>query len=257
MHFLRFLFSKYLYINLFIALIVTAGLIFGAIQWMNSFTNNGFSKALPDFSGIHINDLNDRFEKEKLRYVILDTITSNKYDKGVVIDQTPKAFSLVKDNRTVYLTVNSMENEKVKMPNLKDLGTKMALKKLKSIGLELDSIWNVPGNHDGLVIGQMISEKEVNSGKWIDKGSKVVLKVSRKNIHTDKILLPDFSNLSRDQAIEKAKLNSLSVVLICSDCVDREDSLKAVVKQQMPAYKEGKQVWSGSQIDLFFELNDE
>lgn len=257
MHFLRFLFSKYFYLNILIALILTAGLVFATIKWMGDYTNNGYSKALPDFSGIHLKDLKERFEQEKLRFIILDTITSDAHPKGVVVDQTPKAFSLVKDNRTVYLTVNSMENEKVRMPNLTDGGTKMALRTLKSRGLELDSIWNVPGSHDGLVIAQLYEGKEIVTGKLINKGSKIVLKVSRQNIHTQKIMLPDFSELTMKEAIDKAKINSLNLVIICSDCVDREDSLKAVARQQAPSYSKGKKIWSGSQIDVFFDLSDQ
>lgn len=257
MHFLRFLFSKYFYLNIFIALVLTAGLIFGAVKWMNDYTDNSYSKALPDFKGTHIEELEKRFIEEKLRYIILDTITSDQYPKGVVVDQTPKAFSLVKDNRTVYLTVNSMENEKVRMPNLKDSGTKIALKKLKAIGLELDSIWNVPGSLDGLIIDQLHDGESINQGVLLNKGSKIVIKVSRRNIHSEKIILPDFSGLSLKDAEDKAKLNSLDLNPICSDCFDKQDTLDAKIGSQYPEYKEGKKVRPGSQIDVFLELNQD
>lgn len=257
MHFLRFLFSKYFYLNIFIALVFTAGLIFGAVKWMDNYTANGYSKALPDFKGTHIDKLEQRFSEEKLRFVILYTITSDQYPKGVVVDQTPKAFSLVKDNRTVYLTVNSMENEKVRMPNLKDSGTKIALKKLKALGLELDSIWNVPGSLDGLIIDQLFDGESVAQGTLLNKGSKVVIKVSRRNIHSEKVILLDFSGLSLKDAEDKAKLSSLYLNPICSDCVDKQDTLNSTISSQYPEYKEGKKVRSGSQIDVFLELKQE
>lgn len=255
MHFLKFLFSKAFYLNLLIAILVTVGLVYGTLAWMGSFTNHGESKALRDFRGIHVDKLEQEFKQESLRFVIIDTVNDDKAERGVVIDQTPTAFSYVKDNRTIYLTINSLTEEKVVMPNLTQGSPKMALTRMKASGLVLDSVWNVPGSFDNLVVGQLFNGKEIEPGTKLKKGSKIVIQVSRTDMESEKVPLPNFVGMSFKQAKDKAELVNLKLgdQPVCDECRKDEDYENSIITRQIPEYEEGKEVKAGIYIDVFSE----
>lgn len=253
MHFLKFLFSKAFYLSLFIAIILIIGIVYGTFSWMGSYTNHGESKSLRDFRGIHIEDLEQEFQQEKLRFVIIDTVNNDKAERGVVVDQTPKAFSYVKDNRTIYLTINSLTEEKVVMPNLTQGSPKMALTRIKASGLVLDSVWNIAGSFDKLVVGQFFNGKEIEPGTRLKKGSKIVIQVSRTDMESEKVPLPNFIGMTFKQARNKAELVNIKLGKkpVCDECLEDNDYESSIITRQIPEYEKGKKVKAGIYIDVF------
>jgi beta-lactam-binding protein with PASTA domain len=252
MNFFRFLFSKAFIISLFIAITLLIASGYFTLNWLGSYTHHGESKALRDFTGTATELLDDEFEKDQLRYEIIDTVNDESQSKGVVVDQDPKAFSLVKNNRTIYLTVNSLTTEKVIMPNLTSGSPKMAIKRLNAAGLILDSIMSIPGNYDNLVVGQLYKGNPIAAGNKLNKGSKIVLKVTKTNMDAEKIFLPNFIGLSLKSSEDKAKEVQVKIIPICEDCLDDEIKNAHVIRQN-PSYQDGKKIIIGSEIDLFFE----
>lgn len=253
MNLFRFLFSKAFYLNLLIAIILIVIAIFSTLSWLDSYTNHGESKSLRDFRGIHVDKLDQEFKQENLRYEIIDTVSDDSEERGVVIDQTPKAQSLVKDNRTIYLTINSLTEEKVVMPNLTQGSPKMAITRLKASGLVLDSIWYIPGSFDDLVVGQMFKGKDIEPGKKIKKGSKIVIQVSSTDLESDKVQIPNLVGLSFRTAKEKLELLGLKSgeKPVCDECLTADEFEKSIVTRQIPSYEEGKEVNIGIYFDIF------
>ena len=83
------LMKKYLKTIVFSALTLFA-LFFIWLKSLDIYTANNRHIQVPDFSGIHVSNLDSAFKKNKLRYIIIDSIFDKNTDKGVVVDQSPE-----------------------------------------------------------------------------------------------------------------------------------------------------------------------
>ena len=72
-------------------------------------------------------------------------------DKGVVVDQSPEPDFEVKKNRRIYLTINSLQRQRVYFPEIYDLTLRQAVKKL---------------NDNKLVIGDLEYKVDIARNKY-------------------------------------------------------------------------------------------
>ena len=108
--FIKFFFSKLFWINTILAILVLYLLFYFTMHNLDNFTNHGIKIKVPNLLGTHINDVEDSLTNMSLRYQIRDSVYSDFFSMGTVIQQDPKADkknfkSYVKPNRTIYLTV--------------------------------------------------------------------------------------------------------------------------------------------------------
>lgn len=141
-------------------------------------TNHGESITVPDLEGISHDDLDEFLLERNLRYEILtDSGFSTKFPALAVLKQFPLANSKVKENRKIYLTLNSTRPPSVKMPNLVDGSVKNAQLVLRSKDLFLGKIRYVPDLAANAVIEQKLNGKNIEENELIPKGSKIDLVV--------------------------------------------------------------------------------
>ena len=82
-------------------------------------TNHGESISVPNLIGMEIDELDDFLEDRDLRYEILDDSSfSSEIPPLSVLQQNPSENEKVKENRKIYITLNSKMPPKIKMPNL-------------------------------------------------------------------------------------------------------------------------------------------
>ena len=96
---------------------------------------------------------------------------------GIVLDQTPSGGSRVKEGRTIYLTINTLEIPKIKLPDLADNSSvRQAAAKLKSMGFRLTEPELIPGEQDW-VYGIKYKGKEMHAGDAIPYEASLTLRV--------------------------------------------------------------------------------
>lgn len=251
MHLLKFFFSKAFWINLLIAIVLIAIGFWFLLGWLDDYTRHGDSMTLKDYKQTALEDLDEVFKNDHLRYAIIDTVYDDDSPKGCVVDQDPKPFSKVKENRTIYLTINSLSTIKVEMPDLTSQSPKIAIKHLNVSGLQLDSIWYVPSRYNGLVLDQLHKGEHIEAGKKIKKGEKIVLKVGDSSLEGDKISLPNLVGATFKEAQKLAELSDIRVNPICPECMNDDQIASAKVTRQDPPYELDKKIFSGELIDLF------
>lgn len=171
-------------------MVILAGIIvlWGIFSGLSAYTNHNDYIAVPDVSGLSFEEAQIRLEKVDLRAAIMDSVYSEKAKPYSVIEQNPKASEMVKENRCIYVVINTGNKPKIKAPNLVDMSITLAKAVIKNRGLVLGEIsyaYDPIGNN--LVLGQTYLGKPLIEGTLIPKGSRINLVVAS----TDKSQFPD------------------------------------------------------------------
>ena len=132
---------KFILKNLSIMIGIVASIIFFIFYIYFPFiTNHGETITVPNLVGMEIKDLDEFLSDRDLRYEILeDSSYSSEYPPYTVLQQNPSENDKVKENRKIYLTLNSSIPPKIKMPKIINGSVKNAQLILKSYDLKLCS----------------------------------------------------------------------------------------------------------------------
>jgi len=141
-------------------------------------TNHGETITVPDLKGLNYIEIDDFLSKRNLRYEIIpDSSFTTKYSPLSVIFQNPIKGKKVKEGRKVYLTLNSIQPPKIKMPKLINGSVKNAQLILKTYNLFLGKINYVPDMAANAVIQQYHKGEIIKGGNLIAKGSIIDLDI--------------------------------------------------------------------------------
>lgn len=132
---------------------------------------------VPNLVGVSLSDAEIRLANENLELGKVQEQYDTKYEKGIIISQSPKGGTRVKEGSKVDVLVSKGEApEKVKMPNLIGLNINEAKKIVEDNGLLLGSIIEKESNQ---YYTDQVIEQDVQPGVMLEKGSSVVLTVSK------------------------------------------------------------------------------
>ena len=162
-------------LNLLIMAVLVVALIFFTFRWMQSYTRHGQYIAVPDVAGMYEEEAGQALAAAGLRYEVLDY----KYDKtvveGGVIEQNPKAGAYVKEERKVYLTLNSGKEPTRAVPDVADNSSlRAAESQLRAAGFKLGKTEYVDGDQDW-VYEIRYQGKEIKAGTEIPEGSTLTI----------------------------------------------------------------------------------
>ena len=247
---LKILFQqRWLYFNLVGAVLVAWAIITFAMSRVESFTDHGFKIEVPDLEGYPLEEIPVILDSLNLRYEVIDSVYNPNNDFGVVLEQIPTPNSNVKENRTIYLTINSEKPPMVSMPNLVNLSLRQALNTLSVLGLESDKLEYRPDICKDCVLDQKINDEKIPPGRKLEKGTKITL-VLGKGRTNQLIQIPKLIGMPLEKAVLKLFEKSLNVgaVVAYDFCETAQDSAQAVVFSQKPDHS----VPMGSQVDLWF-----
>jgi eukaryotic-like serine/threonine-protein kinase len=245
--------DKKLYKNVFLAGVVLILLFVGWLKYLAIYTNHDDFILIPELYDIEISSLDSLANTHGLRYEIIDSIFDKSKPKGVVINQDPLPNTKVKENRKIYLTINSLQTRKVYFPDIFDLTLRQAVRKLNKNGLE---VGNLTYRSD-IAINKILSYKVngiiIEIGQELYHGTTVDLIVG-KGLSNEKILVPNLIGLLRAEANVILKSTSLNIGLEYFNTAV-VDSNSAIIYKQYPSYIDGKELSIGSPLDLYFEVS--
>jgi beta-lactam-binding protein with PASTA domain len=249
----KFIFSKAFLINILLAIVFAVLVIWGIFKFIDSYTHHGETISVPPLEGLTIKEVKTVLEEKKLRYTILDSIYVPEAEKGVVLDQNPRMDDLVKENRTIYITVSKVVPPKIMMPDVVDMSLRLAIAKLESYGLKVETK-HTPSECVNCVLMQEIKGKEIKANTPINKGSIIVLTIGS-GTSNEKVLVPYLINLTQEEAKQKLMEASLNIGLPyfsenCK-CETKSDTLMAKIYKQEPIHNRNVAVNMGSEIDIY------
>ena len=107
---------------------------------MPVYTRQNQNKVMMDVKNRNLNDAIKLLKSENYRYEVSDTLYTNKFSLGTIIDQYPKPNSRVKSGRTVRLKITHPEKS-VAIPNLIGQSRRSAELELNQMGLLIDTVY--------------------------------------------------------------------------------------------------------------------
>ena len=163
-------------------------------------TNHGDTITVPNLIGMELKDIDEFLSDRDLRYEILDDSSySSEYPPYSILQQNPSENEKVKENRKIYLTLNSSIPPKIKMPKIINGSVKNAQLILKSYDLKLGEITYVPDMARNAVLKMFIEGDSVSENDLVLKGSIVDLEVGN-GLGNQIFDRPDLINLDLEEA---------------------------------------------------------
>lgn len=172
----NYLKSKTFFMQLAIAIgiILVMGYLF--MHWLTYTTDHGHEITVPDLRKLSEQQVEDKLDEIDLEYVLLDSVDYKKdFPKHSVVEQDPPAGAKVKEDRKIYIKINSSGFTTVRIPNLIEKTYRQAVPTLKSLGLEEGKITYKPYLGKDMVLGMSLNGKKLNPGDKVFKSSKIDL----------------------------------------------------------------------------------
>lgn len=245
---LNFIKSKQFLIHLSLALLVVVTISWLLLKFLDAYTLHGETVLVPDLKGKTIDQMKSLIEEKGLKYEVVDSLFDLKIPKGAILDQNPNPNSLVKANRTVYLTVNAVLPPQIKMPNLLDLTYRQALAMIEMYGLKQGRLKYAPDIAKDAVLAQEFNGRNIQPGEMISKGSAVDL-VLGQGEGGDLFEMPFLIGMRVSDAVSLLNAMKINVSIIPDNTVS--DTALAKVYRQNPDFKSATGISSGSSMDIF------
>lgn len=140
---------------------------------MPAYTNYDEGVTVPDVTKLALTEADSLLTTYGLRFEVSDRRSNSAYPADYVIDQTPAASEIVKPNRKIYLTVNTVSTPKVEVPKVENLSLRNAKIQLQNYGLVVGTI-----SYESSRFKSSVLRQSVPPGKTVPKGTVVNLAVS-------------------------------------------------------------------------------
>jgi beta-lactam-binding protein with PASTA domain len=234
--------TKHLAIAVAVGVVITLTFFY---VYLPIVTNHGESITVPDLQGVSIDELQEFIVERDLRFEVVDSVYSAELPPLTVTRQFPKPGSKVKENRKIFISLNSVNPPTTRMPDLLDKTLKNAELILKSYELVPGKILYKPDPFRN-VIDQLHNGEPIEPNTLLPKGS--VIDLIRGDGHGIRLFeMPDLRGLPISEANVIIRGNNLQPGLVFND-----DSLEvnvSVVLRQSP--RQGLTVRIGRSVDLW------
>jgi len=252
---IKYLTSKIFLINLLIAIVLVGALFYGTLFFIDKYTGHGKEFAVPDISGLRLEEAKDTLAKYNLSLEVIDSIYTDNEQKGAIVEQIPAKTEKIKAGRTIFVTINAFGKEKVKMPDFVGSSIRQAVIDAEAIGLKIGEKKYVPDFAKNYVLKQFYNGKEIQAGTLIPKGAYIDLEVGQGNAGV--IFVPNFLGykLSQADSIANANFVNISGIFYDESVKTADDSANAVIFKQDPLPDNNNKITMGSFIDLWFTIN--
>lgn len=172
---------NYLKSRVFIKQLLIAGaivivIVVVVLNTLSFFTKHNEEITVPDLTKLSMEQVEEKLDELNLNYVLLDTTDfQNDFPIYTVVMQDPKPGSKVKEDRTIYVKINSEGFKYVVIPNLIEKTFRQAEPTLKSLGLQLGKVTYKPYLGKDMVLEMLIDGKKVKPGTEVMKTTKIDL----------------------------------------------------------------------------------
>jgi beta-lactam-binding protein with PASTA domain len=251
----RFITGRPLWINVLAGIILIFLFIVIFMLSLNWCTQHGKTMQIPAVVGMNFDKAKQLLETKGFEVQIQDSSYYDTIPPLNVLKQFPEPESVVKTNRTVYLTVNRVVPPTIEMPQLVNLTFRNADVTLKQYGLKLgDTIYRTDFAKNS-VLDQQYQGESIKPGTKIQMGSTINL-VLGTGVSAYEFAVPDLFGLTYDEAKTLMQANGLSIgtAVFLPGVVD--SSASYIYRQDPPRMTEdgrANRIRGGQTIDLWMQ----
>ena len=235
--------------NNFIGAIITvAVLLFIAFFSLRYYTKHGEGLNVPSVKGLSFADAVKKLEDAGLKYEV-DSVYIMDQPPGIVIDQDPDANTFVKDNRTIYLTINSAKTPNTKFPDIETKSLREAQAILESSRLKLgDTTYKADVAKD-VVLQASFGGQPIAMGQSLPVGSRIDL-VLGDGRGSGEVDIPQLVGLTIDEAKFSLKGSMLTLGQILYEGSITDSTNAVIIKQDPMPLDSISKVSIGTRINI-------
>ncbi|MCO5232832.1 MAG: PASTA domain-containing protein [Chitinophagales bacterium] len=230
-------------------IVLTIVLIIGLNIFMRIITYHNQKLTVPNVIHLELEDGIKMLERNNMGYILVDSLFDPNLKPHEIIDQSPKKGSFVKQNRKIYLTINSIQPPIIQLPNLVDMSKRQAQLTLESLGLKMGKEIYQPDIAKDAVLSVRVNGKTASENMAIPKGSVVDL-ILGDGLGSMDVEIPDLIGLTVMEAMAVLDAVQLSVGQINAQD-DVSDQMNAYVYFQQPEYGSTLKVSPGDPVNLY------
>lgn len=259
----KFITHKPFWVNFLVAIAVVAILLFGFFFYLSVITGHTNTFKVPAVQGMPLEQATKILKQQGFEVEVADSVYIDTMPPLAVIKQSPDNGSLVKSNRTIFLTINRVTPPSVQMPNLIGLSYTAAKMQINSMGLKIGDTVYRPDIAQNTILQQMQYGVDIQPGTKIVLGSKIDL-VLGSGVGDEAFDVPDLVGLTYAEA--KAVLESLNINIgaLVADPDVRDSARAFVYRQNPPKYidiegeaierRTHNQIRAGQSMDIWLSI---
>ena len=217
--------------NLLAALGTVTALVLIAFFSLRFYTKHGEGLNVPALKGLSVEQAVAKLESLGLHYE-LDSVYIMDKPPGMVVEQDPDADTFVKDNRTIYLTVNTSKAPNVNFPEVEFKTLREAQAILEGFGLKMgDTSYKADVSRD-VVLETLFGGQSIKTGEVLPRGSRIdlVLGDGRGN---EEVEIPNLIGLTQGEAKFSLRGSMLTLGTVTYEG-PVTDSANATIVRQLP-----------------------
>lgn len=210
---------------------------------------------VPSLIGLDLKTCQDTLFDLGLYCIVLDSAAYDpNFIRGGVITHDPKPNSVVKPGRKVYLTINPIKIDFIKVPILKDKSFRQASATLENSALRVGQLFYLDDFARDVVKFTSFNNERISVNDTFPKFTLIDLHLG--NGYQELVEVPDLKGVVYSQL--KAKLNNHSLnVGSCFFQDTLEDTLNAVVYDFEPNYKDFVELGASISVWLSDSLSED
>lgn len=192
--------NRFFWLNIIGMVVVILAAIGGTLFWLDAYTHHGQSYLVPNVKHKSLEQAQLLLHNQNMQGVVVDSTYVKELSPGIILEQKPEGGMRVKEGRTIYLTINTREVPRVRIPDIIDNSSvRQAAAKLKAMKFKLTEPELVPGEQDW-VYGIKYRGKSLKSGDKVP--FEAVLTLCIGNTHLRDSLATDTLGLNLGQESE-------------------------------------------------------
>lgn len=233
----KFITSKSIWVNILaglVLIILIVLLFFSLLDWI---TGHGKYEKVPSVLGQNVDAAKLILLSKGLNVEVTDSVYDNSVGALSVVRQSPDVDAMVKEGRTIYLSINRAVPPMVDMPNLVGFSIRSASMYLLSLGLKLGDTTYRPDIARNAVLEQLYKGQEIKAGTKLPLGSFISF-VLGTGEGGGEIAVPDLVGLTLAQARAQLSLVNLSIGAVTQTESIRDTNTAYIIRQEPYLFSE-------------------
>lgn len=174
---LKNILSNVLVKNFLFMAVISLILVFITLYALKIYTRHNHSAIVPELKGMQVQDVAAIIAAAKLNYEVVDSVYQDNGVPGAILEQIPKEASKVKEGRTIYLTIQSVNEPLVAVPDMENASLRQSETILRTLGFNNVRVEYIPSEYRDLVYSIESDGKSLNAGQKIPKSARITIKV--------------------------------------------------------------------------------